>query len=80
MALGVAPGGVAAAGHRRGIRAETRHRQVGPICDPARRETILLDAGSAVGTLPHELCGFQKLSVTPGINTMQKLSDAKGIE
>jgi DeoR/GlpR family transcriptional regulator of sugar metabolism len=38
-------------------------------------ENILLDAGSTVGTLAHELRGFEKLSVTtPGINTMQELA------
>lgn len=42
-------------------------------------ENILLDAGSTVGALAHELRGFEKLSVTtPGINTMQELADSEG--
>jgi DeoR/GlpR family transcriptional regulator of sugar metabolism len=44
-------------------------------------ENILLDAGSTVGALAHELRSFEKLSVTtPGINTMQELADSEGIE
>ncbi|GAA1253727.1 hypothetical protein GCM10009589_00770 [Arthrobacter pascens] len=44
-------------------------------------ESILLDAGSTVGALAHELRGFEKLSVTtPGINTMQELADSEGID
>ncbi|MET3706416.1 DeoR/GlpR family transcriptional regulator of sugar metabolism [Arthrobacter sp. UYEF6] len=44
-------------------------------------EHILLDAGSAVGALAHELRGFDRLSVTtPGVNTMQQLPESDGIE
>ena len=44
-------------------------------------ENILLDAGSTVGALAHELRGFETLSVTtPGINTLQELADSEGIE
>ena len=44
-------------------------------------QTILLDAGSTVGALAHELRNFDRLSVTtPGINTMQELADSEGIE
>jgi len=44
-------------------------------------ENILLDAGSTVGALAHELRGFDRLSVTtPGINTMQELAESEGIE
>lgn len=46
-----------------------------------RGENILLDVGSTVGALAHELWGFEKLPVTtPGINTMQELADSEGIE
>ncbi|GAA5198096.1 DeoR/GlpR family DNA-binding transcription regulator [Arthrobacter gyeryongensis] len=44
-------------------------------------ENILLDAGSTVGALAHELRDFDRLSVTtPGINTMQELADSEGVE
>ena len=44
-------------------------------------ENILLDAGSTVGALAHELRNFDPLSVTtPGINTLQELADSEGIE
>lgn len=44
-------------------------------------ENILLDVGSAVGALAHELRNFDRLSVTtPGINTVQELADSEGFE
>jgi len=44
-------------------------------------ESILLDGGSTVGALAHELRNFEKLSVTtPGINTLQELADSPGID
>jgi DeoR/GlpR family transcriptional regulator of sugar metabolism len=44
-------------------------------------ENILLDAGSTVGALAHELRSFENLTVTtPGINTMQELADSEGVE
>ncbi|WP_397428238.1 hypothetical protein [Pseudarthrobacter sp. BRE9] len=50
---------------------------MGSVRDPNR----LLDAGSTVGALAHELRGFEKLSVTmPGINTLPELTEFEGIE
>ncbi|WP_347559542.1 hypothetical protein [Arthrobacter sp. S39] len=44
-------------------------------------EKILLDAGSTMGALAHEVRGCDKLSVTtPGINTLQELVDSEDIE
>ncbi|HEV7949516.1 MAG TPA: DeoR/GlpR family DNA-binding transcription regulator [Glaciihabitans sp.] len=45
-----------------------------------RGESILLDGGSTVGALAHELRDFRDLHVTTiGINTLQELSDSPGI-
>jgi DeoR/GlpR family transcriptional regulator of sugar metabolism len=44
-------------------------------------ENILIDAGSTMGALAHELRGFDRLTVTtPGLNTLQELADSEGIE
>jgi len=45
-----------------------------------RGESIMLDAGSTVGALAHELRSFEDLFVTtPGINTLQELADSEGV-
>ena len=54
MALVRAPGGVAAAAHRRGVRGKARDRPLGGV-EVGPGENILLDAGSTVGALAHEL-------------------------
>ena len=74
------PGGVAAAAHRPGVRAEAGNHPLAGIRGPAR-ENILLDAGSTEGALAHKLHGFEKLSGTsPRINTLQELADSEGVE
>jgi DeoR/GlpR family transcriptional regulator of sugar metabolism len=80
MALGAHP--EAPLRQRTGEAFEQKHaivRWAASVIVPG--ENILLDAGSTVNALAHELRGFEKLSVTtPGINTMQELADSEGIE
>ena len=80
MALGAHP--EASLRQRTGEAFEQKHaiaRWAASVIRPG--ENILLDAGSTVGALAHELRGFDKLSVTtPGINTKQELADSEGIE
>ena len=80
MALGAHP--EASLRQRTGEAFEQKHaiaKWAAAVIRPG--ENILLDAGSTVGALAHELRGFEKLSVTtPGINTMQELAESEGIE
>lgn len=80
MAAGAHP--EASLRQRTGEAFEQKHtiaRRAASIIVPG--ENILLDAGSIVGALAHELRGFEKLLVTtPGVNTMQELADSEGIE
>jgi DeoR/GlpR family transcriptional regulator of sugar metabolism len=77
MAMGAHP--EASLRQRTGEAFEQKHaiaRWAASVIVPG--ENILLDAGSTVGALAHELRGFEKLSVTtPGINTMQELPTPK---
>jgi hypothetical protein len=80
MAMGAHP--EASLRQRTGEAFEQKHaiaRWAAAVIVPG--ESILLDAGSTVGALAHELRGFDRLSVTtPGINTMQELAESEGIE
>jgi DeoR/GlpR family transcriptional regulator of sugar metabolism len=68
MALGAHP--EASLRHRTGEALEQKHaiaRWAAAVIRPG--ENILLDAGSTVGALAHELRGFEKLSVTTRAST-----------
>ncbi|MFF2840844.1 DeoR/GlpR family DNA-binding transcription regulator [Paenarthrobacter sp. NPDC057981] len=80
MALGAHP--EPSLRQRTGEAFEQKHAIArGAAAEVRAGENILLDAGSTVGALAHELRGFGPLSVTtPGINTLQELADSEGIE
>lgn len=79
MALGAHP--EASLRQRTGEAFEQKHaiaRLAATLVRPG--ESIMLDAGSTVGALAHELRSFANLSVTtPSINTLQELADSEGI-
>jgi DeoR/GlpR family transcriptional regulator of sugar metabolism len=79
MALGAHP--EASLRQRTGEAFEQKHaiaRLAATLVQPG--ENIMLDAGSTVGALAHELRSFTNLSVTtPSINTLQELADSEGI-
>ncbi len=79
MALGAHP--EASLRQRTGEAFEQKHaiaRLAATLVRPG--ENIMLDAGSTIGALAHELRSFQDLFVTtPGINTLQELADSEGV-